>query len=115
MNVIFIDSIHAIKSLIYKLPLTLRSALLLIFPSCECVLRYSALFIKGAEPNKLLAGARFSISSLKGCFIISRLLAFFSCSDAIYSSGSLRAHPLTHIPPVYIHTLNSLIYHASVS
>lgn len=104
MNVIFIDSIHAIKPLIYKFPLTLRSALLLFFPSWECVLRYTALFIKGAEPNELLTGARLSISSLKGCFIISRLLAFFSCRDAIYSSGSVRAQPPhTHSPSLHLH------------
>lgn len=102
MSVIFIDSIHTIKPLIYKFPLTLQSTLLLFFPSFECVLRYTALFIKGAEPNKLLTGARLSISSLKECSIISRLLAFFSSGDAIYSSGSVCAP--SHIPPVHIYT-----------
>lgn len=93
MTVIFIDSIHAIKPPIFKFPLTLQSALLLCFSSFEFVLRYSALFIKYAEPNELLTGASLSISSLKVCFIISRLLAFFGCRVAIYSSGSVSVPP----------------------
>lgn len=53
MSGIFIDSIHAMKPLIYKFPLTfffygaLRLPLFLPPLSCECVLRYTALFIKG--------------------------------------------------------------------
>ena len=104
MTVIFIDSIHAIKLPIYKFPLTLQSALLLFFPSFERVLRYTALYIKGTEPNELLSGARLSISSLKECFIISRLLAFFGCEVSIYSTGSVRAPPHPHIHPVCIYT-----------
>lgn len=102
VSVIFIDSIHAIKPLIYKFPLTLHSTLLLFFPSRQCVLRYTALFIKGAEPNELLTGARLSISSLKECSIISRLLAFFSFGDAIYSSG-FDVCPLAHSPSLHLH------------
>ncbi len=98
MTVIFIVSIHAIKPPIYKFSLTVRSALLLLFFCFECVLRYTALFITGTEPNELLAGARLSISSLKERFIISRLLAFFGRTDPIYSSGSVRA------PPTHTHT-----------
>lgn len=100
MTEIFIDSIHAIKPPIYKFPLTLWSSLLLFFSSFECVLRYTALFIKGAELNELLTGARLSISSLRECFIISRLLAFFGGRVAIYSSGSVCA------PPPHIHSVH---------
>lgn len=96
------------KPPIYKFPLTLQSALRLLFsPSFECVLRYSALFIKGAKPNELLTWARLSISSLKECFIISRLLAFLGCGIAINSSGSVRTPPYpspsTHSPSPHLH------------
>lgn len=99
MSGIFIDSIHVMKPLIYKFPQTFfflqRAPPAAVSPpplSCECVLRYTALFIKGgAEPNELLTGARLSISRLKECSVISRLLAFFSSRDAIYSLGSVRA------------------------
>lgn len=118
MTVIFINSFHAIKPPIYKFPLTFQGALLLFFFSFECVLRYSALFIKYADPNELLTGARLSISSLRECFIISRLLAFFGCRVAIYSSGS-ESTPPPHALTQSTFTLsdvweqNCLICHAS--
>lgn len=112
MTGIFLDSIHAIKPPIYKIPPDFTehfpTVFFIFFSPFDCVLRYTELFIRGAEPNELLTGARFSISRPKECFIISRLSAFFGCRVAIYSSGSLHKAPQLHIGREFTFTLGEV-------